>query len=48
MQTRITKLRKLDKFHYYFIGLIGLLVGVKTCDAIFYDEKKLLRVREEI
>jgi hypothetical protein len=48
IQGRILNLRKSDKFNYYVIGMIGIFLGVKTCDLIFYDENKLLKVREEM
>lgn len=45
---RLAQIYKSDGTFFYLYGGIAAFVGVKLCDMIFYDENKLLRVREQM
>ena len=38
--TRLGQLYKSTVLRSYFLGFIGFIVGVKACDAVFYDARK--------
>lgn len=42
------KLIKNDKYYFYALSVVGVLAGIKFCDFLYYDEKKLLAVREQM
>lgn len=43
---RIKEIYKSDNFFFFGVSLISMFAGVRVCDYFFYDEKKLLKVRE--
>jgi hypothetical protein len=48
IQSRIHKLRTSDKIYFYLVGMVGLFVGMKTCDFFYYSENALLKEREKM
>lgn len=45
---RLAQIYKSDSIFFYLYGGIAAFAGVKLCDIIFYDETRLLRVREQM
>lgn len=45
---KITEILKSDKFYFYALSLVGVMSGIKLCDYIYYDEKKLMAIREKM
>ena len=46
MEERVAKLYKRDRMFLAGFGMLGVFVGTKICDYLFYDEKKYLIIRE--
>lgn len=48
MEHKIVQLYKSDNFYFFLLGGLGFFMGTKTCDLIFYDEQKYVKIRESM